>query len=83
MEAEWTRDLAAAFGLELVGWSVDTHDWRGDEAEAMLARCGPELRDDSVVLLHDALGPGALRVGCEETVRLIGPLVDAWPAGPA
>lgn len=79
-EANWTPQVAAAFGLKLVGWSADTHDWRGDSAEAMLARCEPALDDRSVVLLHDALGPGARRSGCEETVRLIGPLVAAWRA---
>jgi len=79
-EAEWTPEVAAAFGLELVGWSADTHDWRGDAAEDMLARCEPGLDHRSVLLLHDALGPGARRSGCEETVRLIGPLVEAWRA---
>ena len=55
--------------LELCGWDVDTHDWRGDGAEQMLAAVGPELHEGAVVLLHDGLGPGALRQGCEETVR--------------
>lgn len=35
----------------------------------MLAEVGPSLRHGSVVLLHDGLGPGALRTTCEETVR--------------
>ena len=35
----------------------------------MLASVGPELHAGAVVLLHDGLGPGALRQGCEETVR--------------
>jgi peptidoglycan/xylan/chitin deacetylase (PgdA/CDA1 family) len=68
-QASWTGEIAAAHELELVGWDVDTHDWRGDAAEAMLASVGPELRPGAVVLLHDGLGPGALRQGCEETVR--------------
>ena len=55
--------------LELCGWDVDSHDWRGYGAEHMLATIGPELRQGSVVLLHDGLGPGATRQGCEETVR--------------
>lgn len=69
VEAEWTRDVAAERDLALVGWTIDTHDWRGDAAEAMLAAVGPELRAGAVVLLHDGLGPGARRQGCEETVR--------------
>jgi peptidoglycan/xylan/chitin deacetylase (PgdA/CDA1 family) len=68
-QASWTEEIAAAHDLELVGWDVDTHDWRGDAAEAMLASVGPELHEGAVVLLHDGLGPGAQRQGCEETVR--------------
>jgi hypothetical protein len=37
----------------------------------MLAGIGPQLREDSVVLLHDGIGPGARRAGCEETLRLV------------
>jgi peptidoglycan/xylan/chitin deacetylase (PgdA/CDA1 family) len=77
VEAPWTRPLARARGLGLVGWSADTHDWRGDRAAEMLAAVRPALRDGAVVLAHDGLGPGALRSGCEETVALIGPLVAA------
>ena len=68
-QASWTEEIAAAHDLELCGWDVDTHDWRGDAAEAMLASVGPGLHRGAVVLLHDGLGPGALRQGCEETVR--------------
>ena len=41
----------------------------------MLARARSDLHGDEVVLLHDGLGPGALRGGCDQTVALIGPLV--------
>jgi peptidoglycan/xylan/chitin deacetylase (PgdA/CDA1 family) len=69
VHAPWTHEIAAAHDLELCGWDVDTHDWRGHRAEKMLADVGPDLRHGSVVLLHDAPGPRALRDGCEETVR--------------
>ena len=69
LQAAWTEEIAAAHDLELCGWDVDTHDWRGDGAEAMLAAVGPALHEGAVVLLHDGLGPGARRQGCEETVR--------------
>jgi peptidoglycan/xylan/chitin deacetylase (PgdA/CDA1 family) len=69
VQAPWTEEIAAAHDLELCGWDVDTHDWRGDAAEAMLASVGPELHAGAIVLLHDGLGPGARRSGCEETVR--------------
>lgn len=71
VRAPWTEAVAHEHGLELCGWDVDTHDWRGDSAEAMLAATGPVLREDAVVLLHDGLGPGALRSGCVETLRFV------------
>jgi peptidoglycan/xylan/chitin deacetylase (PgdA/CDA1 family) len=75
VEAEWTRPAAAAHGLRVVGWSADTHDWRGDAADAMLATIQPAIQDGAIVLAHDGLGPGATRDGCDETVALIDPLV--------
>jgi peptidoglycan/xylan/chitin deacetylase (PgdA/CDA1 family) len=75
IEADWTRGLAAERGLDLVGWTADTHDWRGDPAGDMVTAVLPDLRDGAIVLAHDGLGPGALRTGCEETVALVAPLV--------
>lgn len=74
-----TRAVAAQRGLRLVGWDADTHDWRGDSAEQMLAAVARDAADGGTVLLHDALGPGSRRFGCEETVRFI-TLVAAWAA---
>ncbi len=39
--APFTPALAELSGLRLVGWSADTHDWRGDDARAMLASVQP------------------------------------------
>ena len=69
VQAPWTEEIAAAHDLELCGFDIDAHDWRGDGAAQMLASVGPELHEGAVVLLHDGLGPGAQRQGCEETVR--------------
>ena len=74
--APWTWSIAASRGLRIMGWTADTHDWRGDGAVQMLESAGPLLQEDAVVLMHDGLGPGALRDGCEQTVALIGGLVD-------
>ncbi len=76
-----SRDVARRLGLELVGWDIDTHDWRGDAAQAMLARVRRGVRGGGSVLMHDGLGPGARRGGCANTVELIGPLVQAAAAG--
>jgi peptidoglycan/xylan/chitin deacetylase (PgdA/CDA1 family) len=69
LRAPWTHEIAAAHGLELCGWDIDSHDWRGHRAERMLADAGPALHPGAVVRLHDGVGPGALRDGCDETVR--------------
>jgi peptidoglycan/xylan/chitin deacetylase (PgdA/CDA1 family) len=72
IETDATRLLSGRRGLRLWGWNVDTHDWRGDKArqmfEALEAQGG--LREGDVILMHDALGPGARRAGCAETVAL-------------
>ena len=73
--APWTWGIAAAHGLQITGWTADTHDWRGDGAQEMLRNVDPLLRGDAVVLMHDGLGPGALRDGCGETVALVEELV--------
>ena len=73
VEAEWTRDVAAERDLELVRWTIDTHDWRGDAAELMLDSVA--LEPGAVVLMHDGIGPGARRSDCTQTARLVGPLV--------
>jgi peptidoglycan-N-acetylglucosamine deacetylase len=72
IETAATRDLAARNDLRLWGWNVDTHDWRGDSAPQMLAALDVQggLRDGDVILMHDALGPGARRESCAETVAL-------------
>jgi peptidoglycan/xylan/chitin deacetylase (PgdA/CDA1 family) len=75
-----TRAIAADLGLELVRWDIDTHDWRGDSAAAMHARVAGEIRADSVVLMHDGLGPGARRTDCRETLRLIPALLNTLRA---
>jgi peptidoglycan/xylan/chitin deacetylase (PgdA/CDA1 family) len=67
--------VAERLGLRLVRWSIDTHDWRGDEPRAMLEHARPHLADGGAVLMHDALGPGARRAGCENTLALLGQLV--------
>ncbi|MGI8803195.1 MAG: polysaccharide deacetylase family protein [Solirubrobacteraceae bacterium] len=72
--ADWTAEVAREHDLELVGWSADTHDWRGDPASAMLDAVDGDLRDGAVVLMHDGIGPGAARSRSAETVRLVAPL---------
>ncbi len=77
MAAPWSAELAAEHGLDIAGWTHDTHDWRGDAADAMLDAALPELRPGAIVLVHDGLGPGRRRPGCEATVALVEPLIEA------
>lgn len=72
VETDITRLLAAERGLRLWGWNVDTHDSRGDGVRRMFGALEAQggLRDGDVLLMHDALAPGARRDGCAETVAL-------------
>jgi peptidoglycan/xylan/chitin deacetylase (PgdA/CDA1 family) len=74
-----TREVAVEYGLQLWGWSFDSHDWRGDDRDLMLAALSEVggLTEGAVVLMHDGLGPGVRRNGCAETVRLTTALLDA------
>lgn len=63
-----TEEVAGEHELRIVGWTVDTHDWRGDSSERMLSATRSQLRAGAVVLAHDGVGPGARRTGAGETV---------------
>lgn len=74
--APWSGLLASEFGLELWGWSDDTRDWSGPSATEMASGLEASLSDGSVILMHDGIGPGALRAHAEATVELVAPLVE-------
>jgi peptidoglycan/xylan/chitin deacetylase (PgdA/CDA1 family) len=72
IETDATRLLAVERGLRLWGWNVDTHDWRGDGVRQIFGALEAQggLRAGDVILMHDAIGLGARRDGCGETVAL-------------
>jgi peptidoglycan/xylan/chitin deacetylase (PgdA/CDA1 family) len=70
-----TTSIARRRGLKLVGWTCDTHDWRGDPSSSMLTRARPHIAGGGIVLMHDGLGPGAQRTTCENTIELLPPLI--------
>jgi peptidoglycan/xylan/chitin deacetylase (PgdA/CDA1 family) len=89
--ADFTAELAGQHGLSIVGWTSDTHDWRGDSATAMLEAI--ELEYGGIVLAHDGISVGARRDTGQATADLIpmlveqarsqglepGPLAPTWP----
>jgi peptidoglycan/xylan/chitin deacetylase (PgdA/CDA1 family) len=77
IRTEASERVAARHGLSLVGWTIDTHDWRGDSISTMLAVARARLEHGGIVLMHDGLGPGALRIGAQSTVELLPPLIAA------
>jgi peptidoglycan/xylan/chitin deacetylase (PgdA/CDA1 family) len=72
-----SRAVAAELSLRLWGWSHDTHDWRGDDGQTILAGIDDQaFAEGPVVLMHDAVGPGALRSGCGQTLRATEALLE-------
>lgn len=69
--APWSESVAAEHGLRLVGWTADTHDWRGDRAKNMFASLRDRLDNGAVILAHDGIGPGARRTGIAETIEFV------------
>jgi peptidoglycan/xylan/chitin deacetylase (PgdA/CDA1 family) len=67
--APWTPELAATRDLRLVGWTVDTHDWRGDSAAEMFTATREHLEPGAIVLAHDGIGPGARRPDARSTLK--------------
>jgi peptidoglycan/xylan/chitin deacetylase (PgdA/CDA1 family) len=74
--APWTGEVAERHGLRLIGWTVDTHDWRGDSPAEMLAATRPGLTPGAVVLAHDGLGPGALRQDTSATLAYVALVIE-------
>jgi peptidoglycan-N-acetylglucosamine deacetylase len=70
--APWTAQIARDRDLRLIGWTADTHDWRGDSAADMFAATREALTDGAIVLAHDGLGPGAQRESVEATIDYVG-----------
>ncbi len=65
-----TDSVASAHNLRIVGWNVDTHDWRGDGPSDQGRGLRQAAKLGGVVLLHDGRGPGADRPGIANTLAL-------------
>jgi peptidoglycan/xylan/chitin deacetylase (PgdA/CDA1 family) len=69
--APWSEDVADEHGLQLVGWSADTRDWRGDSAGQMFDATRDSIEPGAIMLAHDGIGPGARRAGAAETLHYV------------
>ena len=70
--APWSAQIARRRKLRLIGWTADSHDWRGDGAAEMFEATRESLTDGAIVLAHDGLGPGARRDSVEATLDYVG-----------
>ncbi len=50
------RELAASWGLEPLGWSVDTRDWARPGVASILNSIKTEFKPGGVILMHDGGG---------------------------
>ena len=76
-----TRAIAAERGLELAGWTLNPHDYAGNDAEKMYAEVTGALAAEelSVVLLHDGhreSGQPRRRADATNTVELVAMLLE-------
>lgn len=65
-----TWPVAARHDLLVTGWTHDSEDWRGEDADIVQRRVADAGHGD-IVLLHDGIGPGAQRTDCSATVKVV------------
>jgi peptidoglycan-N-acetylglucosamine deacetylase len=59
-EGRWTQrvlDLAAAHGMQPLGWSIDPDDWRRPGVGVIVDQVQRQVRPGAVILFHDGGGP--------------------------
>jgi peptidoglycan/xylan/chitin deacetylase (PgdA/CDA1 family) len=59
-----SHEVAAAHGLEVITWTLDTVDWdTSRSAELILGEVGDRVAADSVILMHDVPDTPRLTAG--------------------
>lgn len=51
-------DRLVARGYQMINWSVDSEDWRAENADQVLVNTLPQIKPGSIVLMHSAGGEG-------------------------
>jgi peptidoglycan/xylan/chitin deacetylase (PgdA/CDA1 family) len=67
-------DVAHHRGLRVVGWAVDSGDYRRPPAPVLLGRILAQVQPGAIILLHDGGGDRS------HTVAIVKPLIDALRA---
>ncbi len=50
---EKVDNICRRLGYKIINWDVDTNDWRGRSADAMLETIMKQTGDGSIILMHD------------------------------
>lgn len=65
------KEYATEAGVPIINWTVDTRDWESRNKEAILEVCKKNIKDGSIVLLHDIH-----EVSVEATIELMDWLIE-------
>lgn len=58
-------------GYKVIQWSVDTKDWRDPDADQVLINTIPDIRDGSIILMHDSLPHSAAKEVLPELIHTL------------
>ena len=76
-----SHEVAAAHGLRIVTWTLDTVDWdTGRAADVILDEVGDLVEPDSVILMHDVPETPRLTAGLLDRIDARGYAVGLLPA---
>lgn len=58
-------------GYKAIKWSVDTKDWQEKDIDGILINTMPNIRDGSIILMHDTLSESATNMVLPEIIRAL------------
>ena len=76
-----SHEVAAAHGLEIITWTLDTVDWNTERtADLILGEVGDLVEPDSVILMHDVPETPRLTAGLLDRIEARGYATGLLPA---